>query len=95
MVARFFQAFGVSPGATVGMAVVNDLFFEHERGQKLGLWVLAIDAGLLVGPIICGFVDLVSSAWIQWFTAISFGILLVLELAFMSETLYPRSHMLS
>ena len=70
MTARFFQGFGVSPAATVGMAVgeclpacgnvaasdsqrssVGDLFFEHERGQKLGLWVLAIDTGLLVGPI--------------------------------------------
>ncbi|KAI9876639.1 MAG: hypothetical protein M1830_006039 [Pleopsidium flavum] len=95
MAARFFQGFGVSPGATVGMAVVGDLFFEYERGQKLGLWVLAIDAGLLVGPIIGGFMDLVSSAWIDWLTAILFGALLVLELAFMSETLYPRNLMLS
>ncbi len=95
MAARFFQGFGVSPGATVGMAVINDMFFEYERGQKLGLWVLAIDSGLLVGPIFGGFVDLVSSAWIQWFAVILFGFLLVLELAFMSETLYPRNYMLS
>ncbi|KAL9102149.1 MAG: hypothetical protein Q9163_002680 [Psora crenata] len=95
MAARFFQGFGVSPGATVGMAVVGDLFFEHQRGQKLGLWVLAIDSGLLVGPILGGFMDLVSSAWIQWFTAILFAALLVLELAFMPETLYPRNYMLA
>lgn len=51
MAARFFQGFGVSPAATVGMAVINDLFFEDERGQKLGLWVMAMDMGLLVGPL--------------------------------------------
>ncbi|KAG8527779.1 uncharacterized protein KY384_007933 [Bacidia gigantensis] len=95
MAARFFQGFGVSPGATVGMAVVGDLFFEYQRGQKLGLWVLAIDSGLLVGPILGGFIDLVSSAWIQWFTAILFAVLLVLEIAFMTETLYPRNTMLA
>lgn len=95
MAARFFQGLGVSPGATVGMAVVNDMFFDYERGEKLGLWVVAIDAGLLVGPILGGFLDLVSSAWIQWFTAILFAVLLLLELAFMSETLYPRNYMLS
>ena len=95
MAARFFQGFGVSPAATVGMAVVGDLFFEHQRGQKLGLWVLAIDSGPLVGPIFGGFLALVSSAWIQWFTAILFAVLLLLELAFMPETLYPRNHMLS
>ena len=33
------------------MAIINDLFFEHERGQKIGLWVLAIDMGLLFGPL--------------------------------------------
>lgn len=51
MTARFFQGLGVSPASTVGMAVINDLFFDYERGQKLGLWVLAIDMGLLVGPL--------------------------------------------
>ena len=94
MAARFFQGFGVSPGATVGLAVINDMFFESERGAKTGLWVLAIDTGLLVGPIIGGFVDLVSQDWIQWLTAILFGVLLVLELVFMHETLYPRNYML-
>ena len=95
MAARFFQGFGCAPAATVGMAVVGDLFFEFERGQKLGLWVLALDSGLLVGPIIGGFIDLVSSAWIQWLTAIFFAVLLVLELALMTETLYPRTQMLA
>ena len=42
-----------------------------------------------------GFLDLVRSTWIQWFTAILFAVLLVLELAFMSETLYSRNYMLS
>ena len=95
MAARFFQGFGVSPAATVGLAAVKDMFFEHERGQKIGLWVLAIDSGLFVGPIVGGFLNLISSAWIQWFTAILFGVVLLLEIAFMTETLYPRTHMLS
>jgi MFS family permease len=95
MAARFFQGFGVAPASTVGLAAINDMFYEHQRGQKIGLWVLAIDSGLLVGPIFGGFLNIVSSAWIQWFTAILFGVLIVLELAFMPETLYPRNHMLS
>ncbi|SPN99075.1 related to MFS transporter [Cephalotrichum gorgonifer] len=94
MAARFFQGFGVSPASTVGMAVVGDLFFEHERGQKLGLWVLAIDSGLLVGPIFGGFLNEVSAAWINWFNALLFAVLLLLELFFMTETLYPRNLML-
>lgn len=94
MAARFFQGLGVSPAATVGLATINDMFFEHERGQKVGIWVLAIDSGLFMGPLFGGFLNVVGAAWIQWFTAILFGTLLVLELAFMPETLYPRSRML-
>ncbi|KAI9810661.1 MAG: hypothetical protein M1827_006120 [Pycnora praestabilis] len=95
MAARFFQGFGVSPGATVGMAIIGDMFFEYERGQKLGLWVLAIDSGLLVGPIIGGFMNIVGQFWVDWLTAILFAALLVVEVAFLPETLYPRNHMLS
>ncbi|KAF7506824.1 hypothetical protein GJ744_011170 [Endocarpon pusillum] len=95
MAARFFQGLGVSPAATVGLAAINDMYFDHQRGQKIGLWVLAIDTGVFVGPLFGGFLDLVSPQWIQWFTAIIFAVLLVLELAFMPETLYPRNQMLS
>ncbi|KND87173.1 putative transporter [Tolypocladium ophioglossoides CBS 100239] len=90
MAARFFQGFGVSPAATVGLAVINDLFFEHERGQKVGLWVLSIDLGLLCGPLIGGFVALAGHIWIQWVTAVLFGVIMLAELAFLPETLYPR-----
>lgn len=95
MAARFFQGLGVSPAANVGLAVINDLFFEHERGLKVGLWVLAIDLGLLCGPLIGGFVDLAGYAWIQWLSAIIFGVILAAELAFLPETLYPRDLMSS
>ncbi|KAL2416781.1 hypothetical protein ABEF95_002361 [Exophiala dermatitidis] len=94
MAARFFQGLGVSPASTVGLAAINDMFYEHQRGAKIGLWVLAIDSGLLVGPIIGGFMNIVSAEWVQWLCAILFAVLLVLEILFMPETLYPRNKML-
>lgn len=94
MAARFFQGLGVSPAATVGLAIINDMFFEYQRGFKVGLWVLALDMGLLVGPLLGGFILLVDQFWIQWLTAILFAVILVLEIAFLPETLYPRNTML-
>jgi MFS family permease len=94
MAARLFQGLGVSPAATVGLAIINDVFYEHERGQKIGLWVLAIDVGIYFGPLIGGFMDLVDQFWIQWLTAIFFAVIFALELFFLPETLYPRNHML-
>jgi MFS family permease len=95
MAARFFQGLGVSPASNVGLAVINDIFFEHERGQKLGLWVLAIDMGLLTGPLIGGFINMVSMDWPQWLSAILFGVILIAEIFFLPETLYPRHLMLA
>ncbi|KAF1812555.1 MFS transporter [Eremomyces bilateralis CBS 781.70] len=94
MAARFFQGLGTSPGATVGLAIINDMYFEYERGQKVGLWVLAIDMGLLVGPLIGGFAAMAGQAWVQWLTAILLGVLLIAEVFFLTETLYPRNQML-
>jgi hypothetical protein len=39
--------------------------------------------------------DLVSHIWIQWLTAILFGAILVAEIFFLPETLYPREYLLN
>jgi hypothetical protein len=49
---------------------------------------------MLISIQVGGFLDLVSAAWINWFNAILFASLLLLELFFMPETLYPRNKML-
>ncbi|KAF4314309.1 putative mfs transporter protein [Botryosphaeria dothidea] len=95
MAARFFQGLGVAPASTVGLAIINDMYYEYERGQKVGLWVLAIDQGLLCGPLIGGFMNIVDQFWVQWLTAILFGVTLIAELFFLPETLYPRNQMLT
>jgi hypothetical protein len=46
-------------------------------------------------PAVGGCLNLVSAAWINWFNAILFGTLFVLEIFFMPETLYPRTLMLT
>ena len=92
--ARFFQGLGVSPGATVGLAIISDTFYEHQRGLNVGLWILAIDMGLLVGLLIGGFLDLVNHFWISWLMAILFAATLIVEIFFLRETLYSRNRML-
>ena len=67
----------------MGLAIISDTFHEHQRGLKVGLWVLAIDMGLLVGLLIGGFPDLANHFWISW-----------LEVFFLRETLYSRNRML-
>ncbi|KAG9077047.1 hypothetical protein FS749_011117 [Ceratobasidium sp. UAMH 11750] len=86
---RFLQGWGVGPASTVGLQMLEDIYLEHERGQKIGYWCLAIDIGLLFGPLIGGFAALASWNFPAWLTVIIFGVLLVAMLLFLPETGYP------
>ncbi|CAE6443221.1 unnamed protein product [Rhizoctonia solani] len=43
MAFRFLQGWGVGPASTVGLQMLEDIYLEHERGQKVGYWCLSID----------------------------------------------------
>lgn len=53
-------AFAGSSTEALGAAMVNDLFFVHERGGKMGVYMNFISGGNTVGPLVCGFVVTVS-----------------------------------
>ncbi|KAF8760035.1 mfs general substrate transporter [Rhizoctonia solani] len=53
MAFRFLQGWGVGPASTSN-TIGEDIYLEHERGQKVGYWCLSIDIGLLFGPLIGG-----------------------------------------
>lgn len=57
MAARFFQGLGAGPAANVGLTIINDLSFEHERGFRVGLWAMSANLGTVLGPLgisLCG-----------------------------------------
>lgn len=47
MVCRILVAIFISPPIGIGSGVVTEMFFQHERGQKMGLWTYAIKLCLL------------------------------------------------
>jgi MFS family permease len=74
------------PPLGMGSAVVTELFFSHERAQKMGWWTLLITLGIPGGPLVFGFV--VVHLGIDWI----FGILAIINaVQFPVETLYVRS----
>ena len=61
-----------------GTASINDVFFVHERGTRVGLWNLAVISSVNVAPVISGYVIVdLGWRWSFWILAISFGVLLV------------------
>ena len=51
MAARFFQGFGAGPAANVGLSIINDISFEHERGFRIGLWAMSANIGSVLGGV--------------------------------------------
>ncbi|KUJ21877.1 putative MFS transporter [Mollisia scopiformis] len=95
LAARFFQGFGIGPAANVGLSIVNDISWEHERGFRVGLWAMSANMGTLVGGLVGGFLATVDQYWIAYHVTMLFAVLLVLELFFLPETLFPRTLVVS
>ena len=72
MAARVISAIAGGATEALGAAVVNvscshdvlnpslhqnqDLFFLHERGGKMGIYMIALSTGNAIGPLINGFI---------------------------------------
>lgn len=49
VVMRLLQGFFSAPLETLVTSTIQDVFFVHERGQKIAIWGLLISSGVLVG----------------------------------------------
>lgn len=91
MATRCITAFFIAPPVALGGVVVTDIFFQHQRGTKTGLWKLMFTLGAPGGPFIMGFVA--THAGLKW-TFLTFAIVnfaeFVAYLFFGPETMYVR-----
>ncbi|KAF7357643.1 MFS multidrug transporter [Mycena sanguinolenta] len=52
---RALQAAFISVAMSLGGSTVNDMFFAHEKGRKMGVWVLFVTLSPCVGPLVVGY----------------------------------------
>ncbi|KJR86558.1 uncharacterized protein SPSK_02425 [Sporothrix schenckii 1099-18] len=85
---------GAVAGSTteaLGASTVNDLYFLHERGSRMGVYMNSIAGGNTVGPLVCGFlVTSLSWRWHKWIAAILTSLNFLAVLFFVPETRYLR-----
>ncbi|KUL86910.1 hypothetical protein ZTR_05357 [Talaromyces verruculosus] len=93
MAARFFQGLGAGPSANIGLLIIHDISFEHERGVRVGMWTIAANAGTVLGGVFGGLLA-TSGEWVAYHVTILFAVLLVVQFLFLPETLYPRETVL-
>ncbi|KAK4159514.1 major facilitator superfamily domain-containing protein [Cladorrhinum sp. PSN259] len=91
MGARLVHAFGSGVCEALPVQLVNDIFFIHERGKKLGWYTVALCLGA-TGPMFCGFMLQGGLSWTLFFyVEFAFAIaLLILAFFFVEESMYFR-----
>ncbi|KAK4652487.1 hypothetical protein QC762_502750 [Podospora pseudocomata] len=89
---RIVHAFGSGVCEALPVQLVNDIFFLHERGKKLGWYTVALCLGA-TGPMFCGFMLAAGYSWnLFFYVELAFGVaLLLLCFLFVEESLYFRA----
>jgi MFS family permease len=90
-VVNILTGFGAAPVDSLVQISTTDLFFAHERGTRLSLFALALGTGSYMGPVAAGYIT-ESQGWrfCFWYLVIFFGIILVLQVFTLEESIYRR-----
>ncbi|CAM1501265.1 Fc.00g104270.m01.CDS01 [Cosmosporella sp. VM-42] len=88
--------FGGAASEALGAAIINDLYFLHERGSKMAWYVISLAFGSSLGPLCGGYIiEHKGWAWGKWFGAILLGVNLLFIFFFAPETRFHRNTDLS
>ncbi|KAJ4463904.1 major facilitator superfamily domain-containing protein [Lentinula lateritia] len=94
---RVLVAIFICPPQSIGASTVSEVFFVHEKGQKMGVWALMVSLGPTIAPLIMGPLVYHTGQW-QW----TFYLLammnfahFILYLFFCPETLFDRPVLLT
>ncbi|CAK4034435.1 MFS-type transporter [Lecanosticta acicola] len=91
---QLFIGASESCAEAVAQLSLSDLFFQHQRGTVLGLYILATSIGTFLGPLIAGYIAIDSWRWIGWTSVIISGTTLVVFYFGLEETAFHREAIL-
>lgn len=92
MAGRILTGFGASPTESLASASLSELYFQHERAYRTGLYTLLLLGGKNVVPLLSSLVfEYLDRHWLYWILAIFLGTNLMLTFLFVPETFWDRS----
>ena len=88
---RTLQGFFNTAPQVIGLTMIHDMFFFHERTRKINLWAFTYLIGPYLGPFIAGFL-IQKVNWRQDFGVLAafYGFSTLIIICFGDETLYDR-----
>lgn len=71
---------------------LSDIFFEHQRGSVIGIYVLSTSIGTYLGPLIAGYIadSTLDWRWIGWMSVIISSVTFVVFYFTFEETAFER-----
>jgi MFS family permease len=89
---RTLQGFVNTAPQVIGLSIIHDMFFLHERARKINLWVFSFIIGPFLGPLISSLL-LSKIGWHGSFAVLTglHGLSVVLVILLGDETLYCTS----
>ncbi|KAL5911388.1 hypothetical protein ACKVV7_009974 [Pyricularia oryzae] len=92
MACRVLQSFGSSVCEALPVQLVNDIFFLHERGKRLGYYTVCLCLGA-TGPLYAGYMLAGGLSWrLFFYVELAFALaLFILAFFFVEETNYDRA----
>lgn len=90
-VVNILTGFGAAPVDSLVQISTTDIFFAHQRGTRLAFFALALGSGSYLGPVAAGYITEGQDwTWCFWYLVVFFGILLVVEIFTLEESVYQR-----
>jgi MFS family permease len=88
---RTLQGFFDTAPQVIGLTIIHDMFFFHERTRKINIWAFTYLIGPYMGPFIAGFL-IQKINWRQDFGVLAafYAASTLLIIFFGDETLYDR-----
>jgi len=88
---RTLQGFVATSPQVIGLSVVHDLFFFHERARKVNIWAFTFLLGPFLGPFVSSFLlSKISWRFDMGVLAMFYGVSTILVALVGEETLYDR-----
>lgn len=88
---NILTGFGAAPVDSLVQISTTDIFFAHERGTRLSCFAFALGTGSYMGPVAAGYItESQSWNWCFWYLVIFFGIIMILQIFTLEESVFRR-----
>lgn len=92
MAGRVLTGIGTAPTESLASASLSELYFQHERAYRTGIYTLLLLGGKNIMPLLSSLIlQYLDRHWLYWILAIFLGLNLILTFLFVPETFWDRA----